>query len=138
MSDHADAGSELSRRLLTREAAPRSAIRILADLHVGDEAQDIALSVSPEALKRRLETITETLECYQGERAVLPPSMVVHLAHGARSAVVGSAGAAVGLFGALEIQFLPGPLDRKRVVSGKRVDLGGRRLTPKQSPTQYL
>jgi hypothetical protein len=109
-SDHADAGSELSRRLLTREAAPRSAIRILADLHVGDEAHDIALSVSPEALKRRLETITEPLDCYQDERAVLPPSMVVHLAHGARSAVVGSAGSAVGLFGALEIQFLQGPL----------------------------
>ncbi|MDO8900598.1 MAG: hypothetical protein Q7V15_04510 [Phenylobacterium sp.] len=107
-ADHADAGSELSRHLLTQETAPRSAIRILADVHVGDEAHGLALRISPEALTQRLETITEPLECYQD--GVLPPSMVVHLAHGARSAVVGSAGAAVGLFGALEIQFLEGPL----------------------------
>lgn len=108
-ADHADAGSELGRRLQAQEPAARSAIRILSHLHVGDEAHDIPLTASRETLTSRLETITEALDLYADDRAVLPPSMVVHLAHGARSAVVGDA-KAVGLFGALEIQFLHGPL----------------------------
>lgn len=108
-ADHADAGSELGRRIQAQEPAPRSAIRILSHLDVGDEAHDIALKVTRESLAARLETITESLACYGDDRAVLPPSMVVHLAHGARSAVIGEA-KAVGLFGALEIQFLHGPL----------------------------
>jgi len=108
-ADHADAGSELSRRIQAQEPAPRNAIRILSHVHVGAEAHDIPLTVARDSLAERLQTITEPLDRYAGDRAVLPPSMVVHLAHGARSAVVGAA-QGVGLFGALEIQFLQGPL----------------------------
>ncbi len=108
-ADHADAGSELARRIQAQEPAARSAIRILSHLNVGDEAHDIPLNATPDTLKARLETITESLDCYGDDRAVLPPSLVTHLAHGARSAVVGGA-QGVGLFGALEIQFLHGPL----------------------------
>ncbi|HMO42446.1 MAG TPA: hypothetical protein PKB04_03800, partial [Phenylobacterium sp.] len=110
-ADHADAGSELARVLLTQEAAPREGLRILAGVQAGDEAFDIPLSVSPQALAERRAEITEPLDIYGGDDAVLPPSLVVDLAHGARSAVLGEAqGQAEGLACAVEIQFLEGPL----------------------------
>lgn len=105
-----DAGSELARRLKAQEPPATGALRILAALKVGDEAADIPLSVAPEALAKRLETITEMLPAYGPDSLILPPSMAVVLAHGARAFVVGSAGKAVGLFGALEVQDLAGPL----------------------------
>lgn len=105
-----DAGSELARRLKAQEPPATGALRILAALKVGDEAADIPLSVAPEALAKRLETITEMLPAYGPDSLILPPSMAVVLAHGARAFVVGSAGKAVGLFGALEVQHLAGPL----------------------------
>jgi hypothetical protein len=57
-----------------------------------------------------METVTEPLAHYARTPAVLAPSLCVHLAHGARGAVVGSAGASVGLFGALQVQHTNGPL----------------------------
>jgi hypothetical protein len=101
-----DDTSELALRL--KAQAPAGELRILAAIKPGDEAKDIPLEATTEALERRLETITEHLPAY--DEGVLPPSMVVHLAHGARAAVVASAGKAVGLFGALEIEVSKGPL----------------------------
>ncbi len=109
-SDREDVGSELARRLASQEPPAPGALRILAALKVGDEARDIPLKVTPEALARRLETITEPLPEYEPGSLILPPSMAVVLAHGARASVVGSAGKAVGLFGALEVQHTAGPL----------------------------
>lgn len=106
----ADTNSELARRLKAQEPPAAGALRILAALKVGGEAAEIPLSVTPEALAKRLETITELLPAYGPDNLILPPSMAVVLAHGARASVVGSAGKAVGLFGALEVQHLAGPL----------------------------
>ena len=71
-ADHADAGCELSRRLLTQEAAPRSAIRILAGLSIGAEVHDLALSLPGAA-----------------SGAALSPSEVVELAAAACAPAVG-------------------------------------------------
>ena len=92
-ADHADAGSELSRRLLTQEAAPRSAIRILAALSVGAEAQNIPL-IAP----------------HSASGGALSPSAVVALAAAAWAPAVGAAQAQQGQLGGVEIQFLEGPL----------------------------
>lgn len=105
-----DLESELARRLPTQEPARPGALRILAALKIGDEVKDIPVEISAEGARRRLETITEPLAAYEGEQGVLPPSLAVALAHQARSAVVASAGKSVGLFGALEVQHLDGPL----------------------------
>ncbi|WP_309645379.1 hypothetical protein [Phenylobacterium sp.] len=105
-----DSGSELACRLKAQEPPASGALRILAAVRAGDEARDIPLAVTPEALAKRLATITELLPEYGPDHLILPPSMAVVLAHGARAAVVGSAGKAVGLFGALEVQHLAGPL----------------------------
>lgn len=109
-NDRDDAESELARRLKAQEPPEPGALRILAGLKAGDEAHDIPLTVTPEALAKRLDTITEPLPDYAPGSLILPPSMAVVLAHGARAAVVASAGKAVGLFGALEVQHLAGPL----------------------------
>lgn len=92
-ADHADAGSELSRRLLTQEAAPRSAIRILAGLSVGAETHDLALSLTGAAAG-----------------AALSPSEVVELAAAACAPAIGADLARQGQLGGVEIQFLEGPL----------------------------
>lgn len=105
-----DPQSELAKRLPTQEPAAPGVLRILSALKIGDEAKDIPVEISAQDAARRLETITEPLPAYEGERGVLPPSLAVGLAHQARSAVVASAGKSVGLFGALEVQHISGPL----------------------------
>ena len=92
-ADHADAGSDLSRRLLTQEAAPRGAIRILAGLSIGAEAHDLALSLPGAA-----------------SGAALSPSEVIELAAAACGSAVGADLALQGQLGGVEIQFLEGPL----------------------------
>ena len=103
-----DPGAELVRRMDSQDPAAEGRLRILADVHVGDEQKDIPLKVTREALERTLETITEDLPIYR-EQNVLPPGTVIHLAHGVRSVVLGSQKQAVGLFGALEIRQTKGP-----------------------------
>ncbi len=103
-----DAGAELVRRMASQEPAVPGRLRILADLKVDDEHRDIPLRLSRDLLTRTLETITEDIPAYHDEQA-LPPGLVVHLAHGVRSVVLGQQKQAVGLFGALEIRHLHGP-----------------------------
>jgi hypothetical protein len=91
-ADHADAGSELSRRLLTQEAAPRSAIRVLAGLSAGAEAHDLRLNAATAG------------------SGALAPSQVVELAAAACAPALGADLVAHGQLGGVEIQFLQGPL----------------------------
>jgi hypothetical protein len=103
-----DAGAELVRRMASQDPAAEGRLRILADLKVGDEQRGIPLRLDREMLLRTLETITEDIPAYRDEN-VLPPGLVIHLAHGVRSVVLGQQKQAVGLFGALEIRCLKGP-----------------------------
>jgi hypothetical protein len=105
-----DAQSELALRLKKQQAERQPTdLRILAAIKVGDEAKDIPVIVKRDDMEHRLETITEDLPLYRA-KGVLAPSLAVHLAHHARSAVVASAGKVVGLFGALQVQHVNGPL----------------------------
>jgi hypothetical protein len=103
-----DDGAELVRRMASQDPAEPGRLRILADVKVGDEQRDIPLKLPREMLLRTLETITEDIPAYRDDN-VLPPGLVVHLAHGVRSVVLGQQKQAVGLFGALEIRTLKGP-----------------------------
>ena len=88
-----------------------SALRILSGAKVGDEAGDLTVTVEREQLERRLETITERLPAYEGKKAVLPPSMQVALYRGSiQEKLYHTDGPAVGLFGAIELQEMAGPL----------------------------
>jgi|TARA_R100000935_G_scaffold40710_2_gene62247 hypothetical protein len=101
-ADHADAGSELSRRLLTQEAAPRSAIRILTGLSIGAEVHDLTLSQPGAA-----------------SGAALSPSEVVELAAAACAPAIGDDLARQGQLGGVEIQFLQGPLRQGAAYVGR-------------------
>jgi hypothetical protein len=104
-----DPGAELVRRIAMQDPAAAGRLRILADMKVGDETRDIPLKVDRDALVRALETITEDLPIYSAQN-VLPPGSVIHLAHAVRGHVLSGQRSAVGLFGALEIRNLKGPI----------------------------
>jgi len=96
--------------LMKSQDAPR-ALRILKNVKIGDETAGLEVTVSREALDHRLEHITEPLPVYQGDKAILPPSMIVQLFRGsAQEQLYKTDGPAVGLFGAIEIQQINGPL----------------------------
>ena len=104
-----DAESELLKRMAMQEPAQAGRLRILSEIRVGDENRDLIVQVPIESLKRTLENITETVPAY-AEDNVLPPSQVVHLAHLTRTSAMAKQKRAVGLFGALQVQHLRGPL----------------------------
>ena len=96
--------------LMKSQDAPRS-LRILKNVKIGDETTGLEVTVDREALDKRLEHITEALPVYQGDKAILPPSMIVQLFRGsAQEQLYKTDGPAVGLFGAIEIQQIKGPL----------------------------
>ena len=106
---HPDAGSELAQRMAMQQPAGADRLRILGDIRVGDEHHDLLVRIEREGLERALKTITEDLPRYR-DQGVLPPSQVIHLAHMTRPAVMEKQKPAVGLFGALQVQQLKGPL----------------------------
>jgi len=108
-SDRPDDGAELTGRMTGQEPVDPARLRILAALKVGDEARDIPVRLEPDVLEKHLAIITETHPAY--ERRVLPPSQAVRLAHMTRAqSMAKTAQPHVGLFGALEVQHLAGPL----------------------------
>lgn len=108
-SGQTDPESELTGRMAGQAPVEPAGLRILAALNVGDEAEDIPVRIEPDVLAKHLEIITETHPAY--ERGVLPPSQAVRLAHMTRGKTMAKATQPhVGLFGALEVQHLAGPL----------------------------
>lgn len=103
-----DPEAELAGRMAGQEAADPARLRILAAIKVGDVGET-KVTLDPERLAKHREIITEDMPAYADD--VLPPSQAIGLAHQARSAAVGKAAQPhVGLFGALEVQHLAGPL----------------------------
>lgn len=108
-SANRDAASELAKRFETQTASTPGTLRILAAMQVGDENRDLPVRVAPETLARTQTVITEWLPAY--ETGTLPPSLVIHMAHMTREAVMAkSTRPQVALYGALEVQYLAGPL----------------------------
>jgi hypothetical protein len=106
-----DTDTAVERLMNSQTIAAPGALRILSNVKPGDEVTGLEVSVARKALDARLEHITESLPAYLGERAVLPPSMNVALFRGsAQEALYKTDGAAVGLFGAIELQAINGPL----------------------------
>jgi hypothetical protein len=104
-----DPKAELVGRMEAQAAAEPGRLRILADLAVGDETGGYTLTVTEEHLEKSLKILTEPLPVYARDK-VLPPSHLVSLAHGSRKHVMAKVKNSVGLFGALEVRQLKGPL----------------------------
>lgn len=114
-----DAGSELARRMAEQAEADRARLRIYADVHVGDTTADIPMRVDRAAYEAGLGRITERLPIYDAE-GVLSPAFIIRLAHMSRPFVSAKAKTPyVGLFGALEVRQLAGPLLADRDYVGR-------------------
>jgi len=108
-----------------------SANRILKHLHAGDLIRETGVIYGATQQESRLEIITEPLDWYSGEspwggRVVTPAGYVGVLYAQAIATLRRSIGSAVGLFGAIEIRNLHGPLlvDTPYRVSGKVLAVG--------------
>jgi hypothetical protein len=111
--------------------------RILHDLKPG-AVQPVLARISAEETRPRLKEITQPMGWYTGASpwggAIANPGLVVHLLVSLqRSIPIGRAGA-VGLYGAIEVRHLRGPvlMDHEYEVSGRVLAVG---QTPK---TEYL
>lgn len=106
-----DEGTAVENLMNSQTTAGGAALRILKNVKVGDEVNGLDVTVTREALDRRVENITEPLPAYLGDTAILPPSMIVQLFRSsAQEQLYKTDGPAVGLFGAIEVQQLSGPL----------------------------
>jgi hypothetical protein len=112
--------------------------RILAGLTAGEEIPGAEVEVSSAPQRARLDVITEPLEWYSASPwggPVASPATVVHYLyeHPARH-IARNAGRAVGLFGAIEIRHMDGPL-----ILDRPYRIGGRILAIGESPkTEYV
>ncbi len=107
----ADADTAVERLMKSQVAAAPGALRILAKVKPDDEISGLEASISRVALDRRLEHITESLAVYRQDPAVLPPSLTVQLFRvDAQPKLYRTDGPAVGLFGAIELQSINGPM----------------------------
>jgi hypothetical protein len=113
-----DAKSELEVRMAQQRPAAEGALRILADFVVGEEQADIPMKVEIEALDKALATITEPNDLYAKDH-ILPPSHAIKLSHQVRPVVLKKVKSSVGLFGALEVRHLKGPLYAGRDYVGR-------------------
>jgi hypothetical protein len=106
-----DDDTAVERLMHSQATAAPGALRILKHVKPGDEVSGLEVTVTREALDRRLADITETHPSYLGHAAVLPPSMNVQVFRGsAQEKLYRTDGGAVGLFGAIELQSINGPL----------------------------
>ena len=106
----ADAETELSRRVVAQTPAAPGALRILSRCAVGDAVEGVTLKAGAELVVKRLETIPEKIADYEDAPPVLPPAVAVNLYRGVQEKLLKLASPAVGLFGAIELQNLAGPL----------------------------
>ena len=114
-------------------------LRILGPLKVGDRFDECDVFLTKDAVTERMKVITEQLEWYTKPSpwggSIATPAMMVQLLHAKSIATLrGKLGAAVGLFGAIELRNINGPalVEHPYRVSGSIVALG-------QSPkTEYM
>lgn len=113
--------------------------RILAGLSAGDVIPEADVDMAAKAQNLRLDVITEVLDCYTEPTRwgglVASPATIVHYLYTHPARFIGrSAGDAVGLFGAIEVRHVNGPL-----VLDRTYRVGGEILAIGESPkTEYV
>lgn len=119
----------LLRRPLDRFDAGQ--LRILGSLKVGDRFEECNAFLTKDVMAERMKVITDPLEWYTKPSpwggAIATPAAMVHLLYTQPIASLhGKLGQAVGLFGAIELRNISGPVlvERPYRVSGSIVSLG--------------
>jgi hypothetical protein len=132
-----DEPSALMRRPLDRFDAGQ--LRILGGLNVGDKFDECDAFLTRDAMAARMKVITEPMEWYTKPSpwggAIATPATMVQLLYAQSIATLrGKLGQAVGLFGAIELRNINGPVlvEHPYRVGGSIIALG-------QSPkTEYM
>lgn len=128
-----DADSPLRRRIADTPAP--TDLRILEHVRVGATSEAVTTSIDRETVDQRLAVITEPLDVYKASPAVIPPSLIVRIMRPAESKILPRhKDIGVGLFGAIEVQHINGPVyaDRDYTTTSKVLAVSE---TPK---TEYL
>lgn len=114
-------------------------LRILANVTPGMEFQPVTVQVTPAAQAGRMPIITEKLDWYEGKSpwggAIATPATMVQLLYAQSVATLrADMGPAVGLFGAIELRNINGP-----VIVGQDYEVTGHVVAIGQSPkTEYM
>lgn len=130
-----DTHSELRNRL--KIVRPATDIRMMQDVVIEQPSKPISARIADADIDERLRMITEPLPLYREDAKenkkwggrVLPASPFVHIFRGVEPLVLPIRGPYVGLYGAIELQYLNGP-----VVSEKDYSLSGKALAVSESP----
>ena len=126
-----DADSEIQQRL--ESVRDPVDLRMLEDVVIGWQCTPHPVRIDESAIDERLRVITENLPPYTDaslfEGRVLPVAPLVHAFRVIEPAICPIRGAYVGLFGAIEIQYLAGP-----VVAGRDYLATGQVLKLSESP----
>ena len=134
---NAEEPSALMRRPLDRFDSGE--LRILGGLKVGDRFDECDAFLKKEAIAERMKVITEPMEWYTNPSpwggSIATPATMVQLLYSQSIATLRSKlGRAVGLFGAIELRNINGP-----VFVGRQYRVGGSIVALGQSPkTEYM
>ena len=129
----------LVRQRLSRAPKPEE-IRILSGLQVGQELPPVPVRLDAKSIARRLSVITEPMDWYSGPSpwggAVAHPGLMVHIMRGCEQVIRSTIKGAVGLFGAIKVANLHGPvfIDHDYEVGGSVIAIGE---TPKSEYYAY-
>jgi hypothetical protein len=122
-----DPGSALRRRLA--DVRPAQDLRILKGANVGDRVEGVPSRLEGGVALKRLEGITEPLTHYTDASVrgglVAAPAVAIDALRAVEEPLFRGRAEAVGLFGAIELQFIDGPifLDRDYLADGRIVGL---------------
>lgn len=110
-------------------------LRILDGMSAGDPIPEADVFMDAEIQNARLDVITEPLDRYSSAEPIASPNTLVHYLYEHPARIVGrNAGKAVGLFGAIEIRHVNGPL-----ILNRAYRVGGQIVAVGQSPkTEYV
>lgn len=139
MSGTAALGDDPNSEIRTRLQSVRvpTDLRMLSNVVPNKPSPTLSASANDAAIEERLAVITEPMSLYTenpedqntwGGR-VLPIAPFVHLFRGVEEEIAPINGPYVGLYGAIEVQYLNGP-----VVSNKSYNLNGHALAVSESP----
>jgi hypothetical protein len=107
-----DPDSELTRRLAG--VRPAAELRLLSASRVGDAARDVPVRLKLEAIAPRLEAITEPMPAYRDASVygeiVAAPVAAIEALRAVEKSLFRPTSPYVGLFGAIELQLLNGPI----------------------------
>ncbi|MFM8755145.1 MAG: hypothetical protein ACKODL_10760 [Phenylobacterium sp.] len=124
----ADPDSALRRRVAQQK--PASDLRILKASGVGDRVHDVPSRIEGAAALQRLKGVTEPLPEYRDAALfgglVAAPAVAIDALRAVEKPLFPTDGDFVGMFGAIELEFLEGPvfLDRDYLADGRVLALG--------------